>query len=122
MIITTAAACGKSQSPTNGSSQNNSEDAIVTTADNDPAAQEDMDKLNELYAEAESVVSDIKAALDGNDSFKDYLTSLENQMTSWKSNIEKAISRGTKYIVQKELDFAEKQLESLKADLAKLVG
>ena len=64
MIITTAAACGKSQSPTNGS-----EDAIVTTADNDPAAQEDMDKLNELYAEAESVVSDIKAALAGNDSF-----------------------------------------------------
>ncbi len=122
MIITTAAACGKSQSPTNGSSQNNSEDAIVTTADNDPAAQEDMDKLNELYAEAESVVSDIKAALDGNDSFADYLTSLENQMTSWKSNVEKAISRGTKYIVQKELDFAEKQLESLKADLAKLVG
>lgn len=117
MIITTAAACGKSQSPTNGS-----EDAIVTTADNDPAAQEDMDKLNELYAEAESVVSDIKAALSGNDSFKDYLAALEDQMTSWKSNIEKAISRGTKYIVQKELDFAEKQLESLKADLEKLAG
>ena len=122
MIITTAAACGKSQSPTNGSSQNSGEDAIVTTADNDPAAQEDMDKLNELYAEAESVVSDIKAALDGNDSFKDYLAALEEQMTSWKSNIEKAISRGTKYIVQKELDFAEKQLESLKADLEKLAG
>ncbi len=112
MLLSAATACGKDQSPTNGTS--------VTVDESAPAEQADIDSLNALYEEGKGIYDQIMAKLDGLDGIDEYKNELSTLVSDWKTVVDEAVKNGTVGEVNKALRYSNEKLKTLQVDLNNL--
>ena len=112
MLLSAATACGKDQSPTNGTS--------VTIDESAPAEQSEIDSLNALYEEGKGIYDQIMAKLEGLDGIDEYKNDLGTLISDWKTVIDEAVKNGTKGEINKALKYSNEKLMTLQVDLKNL--
>lgn len=112
MLLSAATACGKDQSPTNGTS--------VTIDESAPAEQSEIDSLNALYEEGKGIYDQIMSKLEGLDGIDEYKNELTALVSDWKAVVDEAVRNGTNGEINKALKYSNEKLMTLQVDLKNL--